>query len=514
VAVAFNGDGRLLVAGDVDGLLRLYDPVSRQLKAKWQGHTGSVTQLVFSPGGSLIASASLDSTVRLWDSSTQEQVAVLEHPGIVYGLTFHPKEKRLATACADHIIRLWDTTTWEEVAQLQGHQDYVHSVAFSPDGTRLVSGSGDFTVRLWDTLPVKERARNWQPVKKLAPDIAWNGQEYVPPRSYVCYRAAKPPRIDGKLDDAAWRAAPWTDYFVDIEGDKKPRPRFKTRVKMLWDDDYFYVGAELEDPHVWATLTQHDSVIFQDNDFEVFLDPDGDNHNYMEYEINALGTDWDLFLNKPYKDLGKADNNWEIRGLKKAVHVNGTLNDPGDTDKGWTVTLALPWKVLGKTGKVPFPPKDGTQWRVNFSRVQWKHEVVQGKYQKIKGLPEDNWVWSPQYAVNMHRPETWGYVQFSTAPVGKARFRPDPTGPARHVLHQVLYAQHAFKREHGRWAKNLHELGLEKLTHPSLRAPPKLEVQGHSFTVTATVPLEGSKAVTLRLHPDSLLEIGQVLRFR
>jgi WD40 repeat protein len=65
----------------------------------------------------------------------------------------------------DHIIRLWDTTTWEEVAQLLGHQDYVHSVAFSPDGTRLVSGSGDFTVRLWDTLPVKERARNWQPVK-------------------------------------------------------------------------------------------------------------------------------------------------------------------------------------------------------------------------------------------------------------------------------------------------------------------------------------------------------------
>src|SRR5262249_42928196 len=99
-AVAFNGDGRLLVAGEEDGLLRLYDPVSRQLKAKWQGHAGSVTQLAFSPDGSLIASASLDSTVRLWDSSTQKQVTVLKHPSNVYGLAFHPKENRLATACA------------------------------------------------------------------------------------------------------------------------------------------------------------------------------------------------------------------------------------------------------------------------------------------------------------------------------------------------------------------------------------------------------------------------------
>jgi hypothetical protein len=361
-------------------------------------------------------------------------------------------------------------------------------------------------VRLWDTLPLKERAKNWQPVKKLHPHIDWHGREYIPPKSYVCYRAAKPPKIDGKLDDPAWQAVPWTDDFVDIEGDKKPKPRFKTRVKMLWDDDYFYIGAELEDPHVWATHTKHDSRIFDDNDFEVFIDPDGDNHNYMEYEINAMGTDWDLFLDKPYKDRGKPDNGWEIPGLKKAVCVHGTLNDPSDIDKGWTATLAFPWKVLGKTGKVPFPPKDGAQWRVNFSRVEWKHAIVNGKYQKVKGLPEDNWVWSPQYAVNMHRPETWGYVQFSTAPAGTAEFRPDPTGPARHVLHQILYAQHAYRHEHGRWAKNLHELGLEKLTHPSLTAPPKLEMQGQGFTITTSVHPEGGKAMTLRLHQDARLE--------
>ena len=60
--------------------------------------------------------------------------------------------------------------------------------------------------------------------------------------------------------------------FVDIQGATQPRPRFRTRAKMLWDDEYFYIAAELEEPHVWATLTEHDSVIFHDNDFEVFLE--------------------------------------------------------------------------------------------------------------------------------------------------------------------------------------------------------------------------------------------------
>src|SRR6266851_4866612 len=117
---------------------------------------------------------------------------------------------------------------------------------------------------------------------------------YVPPKCYVCYQASGPITIDGRLDEVAWQQVPWTDLFVDIEGDAKPRPRLGTRVKMLWDDQFFYVGAELEEPHVWGTLTQHDSVIFQDNDFEVFIDPNGDNHEYYEFEINALNTGWDL----------------------------------------------------------------------------------------------------------------------------------------------------------------------------------------------------------------------------
>ena len=132
------------------------------------------------------------------------------------------------------------------------------------------------------------------------------------PKGYVCYRANAPFTIDGDLSKPTWDAAPWTDDFVDIEGDKQPAPPLRTRVKMLWDDEYFYIGALMEEPHVWATLTEHDSVIFQDNDFEVFIDPDGDNHDYYEVEINALNTIWDLRLVKPYRDGGPALNEWEI----------------------------------------------------------------------------------------------------------------------------------------------------------------------------------------------------------
>ena len=82
------------------------------------------------------------------------------------------------------------------------------------------------------------------------------------PRGYVAYRASSPLTIDGRLDDGPWRDAPWTETFVDIEGTPKPRPRFDTRVKMLWNDAYFYIGADMNEPNLWATLTTHDSVIF------------------------------------------------------------------------------------------------------------------------------------------------------------------------------------------------------------------------------------------------------------
>ena len=310
---------------------------------------------------------------------------------------------------------------------------------------------------------------------------------YAPPRHYVCCRSSGPITIDGRLDEAAWSAAPWTEDFIDIEGTRQPAPRFRTRAKMLWDDRYLYIAAQLEEPHVWATLTEHDSVIFHDNDFELFIDPDGDNHNYAEFEINALNTGWDLLLKKPYRDGGPADNSWEIPGLKTAVYVDGTLNNGADEDHGWSVEIALPWEVLGKLSDQPAPPRDGDQWRVNFSRVEWRTDAVDGKYVKVPGLREDNWVWSPQGVIDMHRPETWGYVQFSTAAPGAAPYQPDPAGPAKHLLHRIYYAEQAFYKRHQRYANSLQELGLAGLSDETLAGPPVIEGETDRFQATAEV---------------------------
>lgn len=293
------------------------------------------------------------------------------------------------------------------------------------------------------------------------------------PKGYVCYRAPGPITVDGKLNDLAWEAAPWTDPFVDIEGDKKPQPRFRTRVKMLWDDEALYIAAELEEPDVWATLTRHDDIMFVDNDFEVFLNPAADNHLYAELEMNALNTTWDLLLTRPYKDGGRAINRWEIEGLRTAVHVNGTLNDPRDKDAGWTIEIRWPWsglKELAARDTFPVPPVDGDRWRINFSRVEWDVETKDGKYRKLPNRDEHNWVWSPQGVIDMHRPERWGCIQFSTAKPGTAAFRPDPDWPGRDLLHRVYYAQRAYRKAHGRYAKTIAELGLKNASQVSLEA--------------------------------------------
>ena len=131
---------------------------------------------------------------------------------------------------------------------------------------------------------------------------------------------------------------------------------------MLWDEDYLYFYAELEEPHVWAKLKERDTVIFYDNDFEIFIDPDGDTHSYYEYEVNAFNTVWDLMLTRPYRDQGQAIDNWNINGLKSAVHIEGTLNDPSDKDKYWAIEVAMPWTTLEEAAARGGHPQPGDTW--------------------------------------------------------------------------------------------------------------------------------------------------------
>lgn len=195
---------------------------------------------------------------------------------------------------------------------------------------------------------------------------------------------------------------------------------------MLHDDDYLYVHAQLEEPHVWGSIHTRNAVIFNDPDFEIFIDPDGDNHDYYEFEVNALGTTWQLSLPSPYRTGAQPRDPDELDGLRVAVAVDGPINDPTTENDGWSVEVALPLAALQRFApSIHFPPREGDVWRVNLSRVQWPYVVEGGRYRKADGARENNWVWSPQGVVDMHRPSTWGCVRFARVAGGV----PGPAAP-------------------------------------------------------------------------------------
>lgn len=329
----------------------------------------------------------------------------------------------------------------------------------------------------------------------------------MPRHTYVCVQAKTPVTIDGRLDDEAWQRAEWTEEFVDIEGKFKPRPRYRTRAKMLWDDQYLYVAAQMQEQHVWGTLTKRDSVIFYDNDFEIFIDPNADTHQYYEIEINALNTVWDLFLHKPYKNGGPADNDWNMPDMKHGVDVQGTLNDYTDIDRGWSVEFAIPWDGLHYQDSTPERPEPGDKWRINFSRVEWQHVIENRRYQKVPGLREDNWVWSPQGMIDMHRPEKWGLLQFSDKEPGEDAFVPDPTMDARRVLFDLYYQQRDFRRENRAWASSVDELKVDTKGKDGADYLPSMITTdaGYEAWVFASTP-DGEQKVTIR--QDARITVG------
>jgi hypothetical protein len=309
------------------------------------------------------------------------------------------------------------------------------------------------------------------------------------PKGYVCYRTDIPITVDGNLDEKSWSDVPWTENFVDIEGSSKPLPRLKTHAKILWNDSNLYIAAELEEPHVWAYLRQRDTIVFYDNDFEVFIDPDGDTQAYYELEVNALATAWDLLLLKPYRDGGPPVTGWNIAGLQVGTHIDGTINNPGDIDKGWTVEIKIPLAAMKECSGAAGFAKAGDKWRIDFSRVEWRTIIENGHYVKEinpatgKPFPEDNWVWSPQGRINMHMPEMWGFLQFSGLAAGKGTesFIPDPDLPIKWALRMIYYAEDKYYLINNTYSSKLEDLGLKKSDFPENLPVPVIESTRSAF---------------------------------
>ncbi len=319
------------------------------------------------------------------------------------------------------------------------------------------------------------------------------------PKSYIAYKVETSIKIDGDDSDESWEKANWTDVFIDIEGVKIPK--YKTQVKMLWDTTYFYILAKLEEPHVWADITKHDAIIFHNNDFEVFVEPDNNSHDYYELEINALNTTWDLFITKPYRELGNyAVNNFEINGLKSAVKVNGTLNNSNDVDKGWILEIAIPWEVYKRSYFQDIVPKDKF-WRVNFSRVNWNHTIKDGIYSRKKNdqgkyLPEYNWVWSPQGVINIHEPENWGYVYFSTKTIGeKDHFTIPLDEKIKWKLFELYRKQKRYYKKHQKWMQSLEDLSANEFVIEEKVINPKLENHSQGWNIIVKSPFSGNQLI-------------------
>ncbi len=216
-------------------------------------------------------------------------------------------------------------------------------------------------------------------------------------------------------------------------------------------------------------------------------------------------------LDKPYMDKGKPNNAWDIPGLKTAVHVDGTLNNPADTDRGWTIEIAFPWKVLAEHARHAGPPDEGEQWRIDFSRVEWQITTNGGVYKKVPGRPEDNWIWSPPGVVDMHRPEMWGLLQFTRQPPTQdISVAPIPGKHARDLALEVYYAQRDFWKAHNRWATNLDELTLSAHAIPAGIEKPVLEPTMDGYVCSVAFK-DSDRNHVWRIRQDRLLKLDEAL---
>ena len=252
---------------------------------------------------------------------------------------------------------------------------------------------------------------------------------------YTARRVSEPITIDGRLNEPAWTNAPWSPRFHDIL--TGGRALHDTRACVLWDDQNLYVAYRIEEPFVRAKFTNHNDLIWQDNDVEFFI---AGRDAYYEFEINAFNTAYEVFFiwedayesggftNAPefartnlvpfngvdFKNHPRGQRlgnfKWSFPGMKTAVVIDGTVNNDSDRDRGWTVELAFPWKGLESLAKADhraLPPKEGDVWRMDFSRFNTYKEAPPAK-------DSGGWVWSKHGVWDSHIPECFPFIRFST----------------------------------------------------------------------------------------------------
>ena len=159
-SVVYSPDGNYILSASLDSTIRLWDLRTKREIRRLIGHKDGVRCATYSSDGKLALSGGLDKTMRLWDIDTGKEIRkFIGHTDAVLWVDFSPNGKQALSGGADKSVRLWDVSSGREIRKFSGHTDEVYSVAFSPDGRQLLSGSTDKTMRLWDVASGREIRR-------------------------------------------------------------------------------------------------------------------------------------------------------------------------------------------------------------------------------------------------------------------------------------------------------------------------------------------------------------------
>jgi len=231
----------------------------------------------------------------------------------------------------------------------------VHSVPMPSVPARVVLG-------FWrgeERLAVDDARAHDGAQRMLGPKLGDGAVAELP--EYLVTRAAKAPTIDGVLDEAAWKGA----RAVVLRGSFDGRPvQLRTEARLVYDDANLYVAFDVEDPDLWGTLRNRDDPIYEQEVVEVFLDANADGRTYNELQVSPHNVIFDAYF--PARRQGM-DRSWDS-GMKTALKVRGTLDDPSDKDQGWTVEMQIPFARLAEVPHVP--PQKGDRWRFNLYRLE------------------------------------------------------------------------------------------------------------------------------------------------